>query len=92
MPPSRQLCAQWVVKTWDAISEESIKKAWVVYGNTYMEELINTPNSINGILPVFAKSDLQIAQEYQTDNDGHHHFLNPENSESGLFLSSTLGQ
>eukprot|EP00957_Ditylum_brightwellii_P081790 6222622-Ditylum_brightwellii.AAC.1 len=28
MPSSRQLCAQWVVKVWEAISEESIEKAW----------------------------------------------------------------
>eukprot|EP00957_Ditylum_brightwellii_P148336 11293237-Ditylum_brightwellii.AAC.1 len=92
MPPSRQLCAQWVVKAWDDISEESIKNACVVGGYKYMEELINIPSCINDISPVFVKSDLQIAQEYLTDNDEQHHLLNPENSENGLFLSSTLGQ
>eukprot|EP00957_Ditylum_brightwellii_P031717 2405758-Ditylum_brightwellii.AAC.1 len=79
MPPSRQLCTQWVVKAWDAISEESIKKAWAVCGYKSMEELINIPSIINDISPVFTKSDLQIAQEYLTDNDEHHHFLKPEN-------------
>ena len=27
MPPSRQLCAQWVVMSWGTVSEELIKKA-----------------------------------------------------------------
>eukprot|EP00957_Ditylum_brightwellii_P033881 2567444-Ditylum_brightwellii.AAC.1 len=85
MPTSRQLCAQWVVKAWDAISEESIKKAWVVCGYKSMEELVNIPSSIDGISPVFAKSGLQNAQEHLSDNDEHHCYFNPENSEKVFF-------
>ena len=30
MPPSKQICEQWVVKAWDAVSEKSIQKEWTV--------------------------------------------------------------
>eukprot|EP00957_Ditylum_brightwellii_P087592 6668303-Ditylum_brightwellii.AAC.1 len=62
MPPSRQFCTQWAVNAWDAISEESIKNAWVVCGYKSIEELINIPSIINDTSSVFANHDLQIAQ------------------------------
>eukprot|EP00957_Ditylum_brightwellii_P126330 9631127-Ditylum_brightwellii.AAC.1 len=90
MPLSQQLCAQWPVKSWDAISGTSIKKSWVVCGYKSTEELINVPNSVNEYLTVFSQSDMEITQEYLKDNDEHNHFLNSETSESGLFLSNSL--
>ena len=90
MPPSRQIWAQWVVKAWDAVSEKSIQKAWTVFSYKSMEILIDVPNSMNEISIVCAQNDVEIVQEYLTDNDEHHHFLDPENGEQNIVLSSVL--
>ena len=30
--PTRQICAKWVVKAWNKVSEELVRKSWEVYG------------------------------------------------------------
>ena len=39
LAPSRQLLAQWVVEAWSKITEELIRKAWVVCGYCQMDAL-----------------------------------------------------
>ena len=50
-----------------------------------MEGLINVLNSVNEISIVCAQHDVKIAQDYLTDNDEHHHLLNPENGKQNIF-------
>ena len=57
-----------------------------------MERLINVLNSVNEISIVCAQNDVKIAQDYLTDNDEHHNFLNPENSEQNIVISIVLSQ
>ena len=38
-PPSRQLLATWVVKAWDIISPELVRKSWTACGHPLKEEL-----------------------------------------------------
>ena len=57
-----------------------------------MEILIDVTNSMNEISIVCAQNDVEIVQEYLTDNDEHHHSLNPENGEQNIVLSSVLDQ
>ena len=49
-----------------------------------MEILIDVTNSMNEISFFCAQNDVEIVQEYLTDNDEHHHSLNPENGEKIL--------
>ena len=74
------------------MSEKSIQKAWTVCGQKSIGKLIDVPNSVNEISIVCAQNDVQIAQEYPTDNNEHNHFLNPENGEQNIVLGSVLGQ
>ena len=50
-PPSRQLCAQWVVAAFDKIPEELIRKAWLVCGYKTQEQikLEERNNSLNSV-------------------------------------------
>ena len=57
-----------------------------------MEKLINVTNTVNNISIVFAQNYIQIAHVYLTDNDQHHHLMNPENAEQNIVLSSVLNQ
>ena len=57
-----------------------------------MEKLINFPNSVNDISILCNQNDVEIDQEYLKENDEHHHFLNPENDEQHILLSSVLYQ
>ena len=45
--PSSQLCAQWVVKAWNKVSENLIRKAWIVCGYKSVSDLENVEGSIN---------------------------------------------
>ena len=40
-PPTRQLLAQWVVKAWDNVPEDLVKRSWEVCGYKSVESLCN---------------------------------------------------
>ena len=47
-------------------------------------EKINIPNRVNDKSIVFAQNNVKFSQEYLTDNNNNHHFLNTENDEQIL--------
>ena len=55
-------------------------------------KLTNVSNSVKQISTVCAQNDVQIDQEYLTDNGEHHDLLIPENGKNNLVLSIALDQ
>ena len=41
LAPSRQILAQWIVKAWDKVVKEPVRKSWEVYGYKSTEDLSN---------------------------------------------------
>ena len=41
LDPSRQLLVQWIVKAWDKVPKEPVRKSWEVYGYKSTEDMSN---------------------------------------------------
>ena len=78
MVPSRQLCAQWVVKAWNKVSVKLIQKSWEVCGYKNICDLENTESSVHDLVQYETNKIIRIIESV-AGSDALYHFLNLEN-------------
>ena len=78
MVPSRQLCAQWVVKAWNKVSDKLIQKSWEVCGYKNIHDLENKESSVHDLVQYEKNKTIRIVESV-AGSDALYHFLNPEN-------------
>ena len=84
-PPSRQLLATWVVKAWDMIPEELVRKAWTACGYETEEQLCSN-NATQGQLVVWDESAIIKNISQICGDDAVVHYTSEENDdEMGFF-------
>ena len=54
--PTRQLCATLVVKAWNKVLEELVRKSWEVSGYKNIDDLQNIEGSINQSIAEFDRA------------------------------------
>lgn len=79
IPPSRQLCAEWVVQAWNKIPKELIQKSWDVCGYKSINELQNREISINNIVTEFNVAQMVQIMESAGGSDTIPSLDDPDN-------------
>ena len=65
-PPTHQLCTQWVVKSWEKIPPELMRKSWTVCGYKSVSELEEKDCSINvNTVTEYTREDIVSIMETQ---------------------------
>ena len=86
LPPSRQLCTQWVVKAWDCVSEALVRNAWNICGYKSMDDPSHISSSENNSIVRLHKSEVATLIEKIAGPDASAHYLNEENYDPVLSL------
>ena len=82
LPPTRQLCAQWVVSAWEAIPDKLIRKAWTTLGYKSMDEAGNMGLGCR-IVILFDKNRVKSLLERYMGPDAVLFLDDPENDKFG---------
>ena len=83
-PPTRQLCAQWVVKAWEKIPEEIVRKAWDVCGYKSVREIQNieenqTNNTDTSLVKHYSPDEIVTIMEKAGGKEAMQLIRDPEN-------------
>ena len=86
IPPSHTLCAQQVVKVWDAFPEQLVRNYWKVYGYKKMKYLASVKARVNVCIVVRDKNELAGEIEEVAGDVYYDHFSNYGNGDMVFYL------
>ena len=69
LPPSRQILAQWIVKTWAKVPKEPVPKLWEVYGYKSTEDLSNDLETASVAVINYSQEQLGTMIENSSGDD-----------------------
>ena len=85
LAPSRQLHAQWIVKAWDKVPKEPVRKSWEVYGYNSTEDLSNEEETASVAVINYSQEQLGTMTENISGDDARMAWIDEANDRQPIF-------